>query len=50
MVMMFYYFVGFCCVYFVGVGGVGMSGIVELLFDYDFVVLGLDFNLSVMMW
>ncbi|MDX1382602.1 MAG: UDP-N-acetylmuramate--L-alanine ligase [Thermoanaerobaculia bacterium] len=44
--MMFRDFAGLSHVHFVGVGGAGMSGIAELLLDYDLSVSGSDLSLS----
>ncbi len=44
--MMFHHLAGLRRVHFVGVGGAGMSGIAELLLDYDLVVSGSDLNPS----
>lgn len=46
MAMMFHHLAGLRRVHFVGVGGAGMSGIAELLLDYDLVVSGSDLNPS----
>jgi UDP-N-acetylmuramate--alanine ligase len=44
--MMFRDFAGLSHVHFVGVGGAGMSGIAELLLDYELVVSGSDLTLG----
>lgn len=36
-------------IYFVGIGGVGMSGIVEVLLNLGYCVIGLDLGSSVIM-
>ena len=46
MAMMFHHLAGLRRVHFVGVGGAGMSGIAELLLDYELVVSGSDLNPS----
>ena len=44
--MMFHHFAGLTHVHFVGVGGAGMSGLAEVLLDYDLEVSGSDLAAS----
>ncbi len=44
--MMFRQFAGLSRVHFVGVGGAGMSGLAEVLLDYDVAVSGSDLAAS----
>jgi UDP-N-acetylmuramate--alanine ligase len=44
--MMFHHFTGLSRIHFVGVGGAGMSGLAEVLLDYDLEVSGSDLQSS----
>ena len=44
--MMFHHFAGLSRIHFVGIGGAGMSGIAEVLLDYDLEVSGSDQSMS----